>query len=83
MGTGCLHQQMERWVKRTPGAVMHGQQLRTCPLSEGWLSSGSLPQGPKCHWAVRPPEENLLGGGTDSPIGHHIPLHPLAHVWIH
>lgn len=27
------------------GAVPHKQQLRTCPLSEGWLSSESLPRG--------------------------------------
>lgn len=53
------------------------------PLLEGWLSSESLPQGPKCHWFEQPPKEKLLGGGIDSPTGHHTPLHPLAHVWIH
>lgn len=62
-------------VKRIPGAVTHKQQLRTWPSLRGWLSSESLPQRPKCHWAEQPPEK-LLGGGTDSPIGHHTPLHP-------
>lgn len=33
--TGCLHQQTECWVKRTPGAVMHKQQFRTWPSLGG------------------------------------------------
>lgn len=82
VGMGCLPRRTDgrtdgrnARVKRIPGAVTHTQQLRTWPSLRGWLSSESLPQRPKCHWAEQPPEK-LLGGGTDSPIGHHTPLHP-------
>lgn len=40
--TGCLAEDV---VERIAGAVPHKRQLRTCPFSERWLSSESLPRG--------------------------------------
>lgn len=76
VGLGHLHSSMEALVEGMPGAVTRKQPLRTWPSLRATVSSGSLSQGPKCQWAEQPPKENLLQGGTDSPIGHHTPLYP-------
>jgi hypothetical protein len=76
---GCLHQLVEglRWrecqVQPGTSSILGPGSLS---LSEPQLSSGSLCQGSKCHWAEQPPKEKLLGGDTDSPTGQHTPLHP-------
>lgn len=62
MGTGCPAPTDGTLGEEDTGCSHAGSSSGPATLSEGWLSSGSLPQGPKCHWAVRPPEENLLGG---------------------